>query len=360
MSISDNSTNSQSHTKRHLFPSPQKILFINNKGGVGKTSIAFNTASKLAQKGYKICIVDLDPQCNTTMYAVGNNIEDSESDSLFTEDYQNQNPKTIYEIIKPQIEGAGDVLYSEKPKKLKENLYLISGDLSLSLYEEAASNAYIQAQAGQILGFRIISAINRYIDRTGRDLDIDIFIMDTSPSLGMMNKLFLLGSDYFVVPVLSDAFSYQGIENLSSTLTRWKSEWKNVKRTVAQTNSIPSDLILWGEPKCLGYISNKEKPYNKQQTKSQQKWATKILESANINLTEHAEKKSAQNIKMIGLADYGTIVNESQRVNKAIFEMNSKDTQQINIKGSKDLFIKSNEEFETLADSLIERINPTN
>lgn len=286
MPISKNSQNQP----RHSFAIPQKILFINNKGGVGKTSIAFNTASKLAQKGYKTCIVDLDPQCNTTMYAVGNN-NNQDSENLFNLEYQNQKPKTIYEIIKPQIEGSGDVLYDEKPSIIKENLYLIAGDLSMSLYEDSASNAYTQALAGQVLGFRIISVVERYLNTIGRELEIDFFIIDTSPSLGMMNRLFLLGSDYFVVPVLSDAFSYQGIENLGATLKRWKNEWISVKQ-VAKANSIAVDLLLEGNPKCLGYISNKFKPYAKKQTKAQEKWAEKILKSAENNLVAHTNKNT--------------------------------------------------------------------
>lgn len=346
MSISNN-------TNKNSFAIPKKILFINNKGGVGKTSIAFNTAAKLSQKGYKTCIVDLDPQCNTTMYAVGDNQENSES--LFLPDYEKENPKTIFDIIKPQIEGSGDILYSEKPKMLRENLYLVAGDLSMSLYEESASNAYTQALAGQVLGFRIISVIERYLTSIAREMEIDLFIIDTSPSLGMMNRLFLLGSDYFIVPVLSDAFSYQGINNLGTTLNRWKNDWLSVKQ-ISKSNKITADLLLDGNPKCLGYISNKCRPYNQKQTEAQRKWAEKILDSAGINLVPHTNKSTNNSIKIMDLADYGTIVNTSQKVNKAIFEMTTKDTQQINLGGSKELFIKAGEQFEELANAIIERI----
>jgi cellulose biosynthesis protein BcsQ len=353
MSISKNSQNIQLDTKRHSFATPKKILFINNKGGVGKTSIAFNTASKLAQKGYKTCIVDLDPQCNTTMYAAGNNAEESED--LFNLEYKNRLPKTIFEIIRPQIEGSGDILYEEKPLLIKDNLYLVVGDLSMSLYEDSASNAYTQSLAGQILGFRIISVVERYLNSIGRDLEIDFFIIDTSPSLGMMNRLFLLGSDYFIVPVLSDAFSYQGIENLGITLKRWKNEWLSVKQ-IARANSIPVDLLLDGDPKCLGYVANKSKPYAKKQTKAQRNWAEKIDETAKFNLTPYTNKNTDNPIKIIELADYGTIINESQKSNKAIFEMTPQDTTQINIQGSKALYESANTQFEELADKIINRI----
>ncbi len=353
MSISKNLHALEDNSKRHSFIMPKKILFINNKGGVGKTTIAFNTACKLAQKGYKTCIVDLDPECNTTMSIVGN---EEDNGDLFRQSYASQNPKTIYEIIKLQIEGTGDVIYDEKPKMIQDNLFLIAGDLSMSLFEESASNAYTQAASGQILGFRIITAVERYINSIGRDMEIDFFIMDTSPSLGMMNRLFLLGADHFVVPVLSDAYSFQGVENLGTVLSRWKEEWKLIKQSVVKARAIPSDLVFDGDPRCLGYISNKLKPYAKAQTKAQKYWAEKIEESSQKNLTIHSNKISNLSIKIIDLADYGTLMNESQKNNKAIFDLTTQDTTQINLGGSKELLLKSSEEFEELANSIINRL----
>lgn len=62
------------------FPRPKKLVFCNNKGGVGKTTLAFNCATALADKGYKTILVDLDPQCNSTILALGQNFYE---DNLF-------------------------------------------------------------------------------------------------------------------------------------------------------------------------------------------------------------------------------------------------------------------------------------
>ncbi|MCE8429854.1 MAG: ParA family protein, partial [Candidatus Methanoperedens sp.] len=44
----------------------------NNKGGVAKTTSAVNLAYALANKGYKILMIDTDPQCNSTYSLLGN------------------------------------------------------------------------------------------------------------------------------------------------------------------------------------------------------------------------------------------------------------------------------------------------
>jgi cellulose biosynthesis protein BcsQ len=49
----------------------KKLVFLNNKGGVGKTTLAFNTAVKFAEKGYKTVLIDLDTQYNISKLALG-------------------------------------------------------------------------------------------------------------------------------------------------------------------------------------------------------------------------------------------------------------------------------------------------
>ena len=43
------------------------ISFINQKGGVGKTTMAFNAAHALARNGHKVLAIDLDPQANLSL-----------------------------------------------------------------------------------------------------------------------------------------------------------------------------------------------------------------------------------------------------------------------------------------------------
>jgi chromosome partitioning protein len=53
----------------------KKLVFLNNKWWVGKTTIAYNIAIKLANKWYKTVLIDLDPQCNLSRLALWENFE---------------------------------------------------------------------------------------------------------------------------------------------------------------------------------------------------------------------------------------------------------------------------------------------
>jgi cellulose biosynthesis protein BcsQ len=189
-----------------MFTRTKKVAFFNNKGGVGKTTLAFNTAVEFAKKGYKTVLIDLDPQANLTRLALG---DDYYENTLFSGN------KTVYDVLKGVIQGGTDIDLSatfEPAKDSTGNLFLLRGDLRLSEYENILSTGYNAAAAGQQLGYFQTSAIDRFLREKGFSDEVDIFVIDTSPNLGLINRVILLGIDYFVVPVMPDAFSLQGIE----------------------------------------------------------------------------------------------------------------------------------------------------
>ena len=110
------------------FPRSKKIIFANNKGGVGKTTLAFNCAVAFAEKGYKTVLVDLDPQCNLSRLFLG---EEYYIKNLFS-----INEKTIADVLKGVVEGGADVDLTVQfiPNKTIPNLSLLKGDINLSVY----------------------------------------------------------------------------------------------------------------------------------------------------------------------------------------------------------------------------------
>ena len=88
----------------------QKIIFYNQKGGVGKTTAAVNLGSSLADLGYRVLLIDFDAQCNLTGAVSGNSRKNN-----------------IYQVITGQIKTEDAI----QPTIVK-NLYLIAGSLDLA------------------------------------------------------------------------------------------------------------------------------------------------------------------------------------------------------------------------------------
>lgn len=78
----------------------QTTCFFNNKGGVGKTTLVANLGAELSINfSAKVLIVDADPQCNLTQYV----LSDEETQEL----YGQENPDSIYTVIRPLSFGKG-------------------------------------------------------------------------------------------------------------------------------------------------------------------------------------------------------------------------------------------------------------
>jgi len=334
------------------FARSKKVIFVNNKGGVGKTTLAFNCAVSFAQQGYKTAIIDLDPQCNITRLSMG---EEYYVKTLFS-----STEKNIYDVLKGVIEGGADINLSVQflPVKAAQNLYLLKGDINLSTYEALLINAYGQAASGQRIGYFQTSAIDRFLREKGLHEEIDIFIIDTSPSLGLLNQIILLGADYFVVPMLPDAFSLQGIENLGTIYERWKTNWKVTAKALA--GDTETKFVLQGDPLFIGYIINSYNVYGKQPILDHRTWMQKIPSSVRKYLSEkHCRNglvEASWRNPLETIQDYGRIPAKCQEVGTAIFDLdpNLIDAQQI---GTHENIEKSKQEFKSLSEKILKTLS---
>ncbi|OQX00578.1 hypothetical protein BWK69_01145 [Candidatus Parcubacteria bacterium A4] len=293
-------------------------------------------------------MIDLDPQCNLTRLAMG--------ETFYQENLFSASEKTIYDVLRGVIEGGSDIDLAVRFLSVgtSGNLSLLKGDIRLSLYESVLMTAYGLAASGQPLGYFQTSAIDRFLREKGLSEQIDIFIIDTSPSLGILNEMILLGADYFVVPMLPDAFSVQGIENLGSVYERWKIQWRNTAKALAGNTQIKS--VLSGDPLFIGYIVNSYNVYGRQPIADHRVWMEEIPERVKKylsekhcrnGLVEQSWKKPLQIVQ-----DYGRITAKCQEFGVAIFDLDPA-TIADNQQGTKDNIEKSKEEFFNLSNAIV-------
>jgi len=331
------------------FTRTKKLLFANNKGGVGKTTLAFNCAVKFSEMGYKTVLVDLDPQCNLSRLALG--------DNQFEKTLFSSNEKDIYDVLKGVIEGGADIDLSVPFIPILNNagsLTLLKGSVNLSLYENILVAAYGQAAAGQKLGYFQTSAIDRFLRERGLNDEVDIFVIDTSPSLALLNQVIFLGADYFVVPMMPDAFSVQGIENLGNILERWKQNWKNTGK--ALSGDTENKFVLSGDGLFIGYIVNSYNVYGRKPIKDHRRWIEELPEKIKKYLSEkHGRNGLVEKSWKSSLAeiqDYGRIPAKCQEVGSAIFDLDPNCIEEMH-QGTKENIEKAKEEFNNLSEKIL-------
>lgn len=331
------------------FGRPKKLVFCNNKGGVGKTTLAFNVGVELSRMGLKVALVDLDPQCNLTLQTL--------SHTFYEENLFSGGAKTIFDVLRAKIAGSGDIDTTIKPVHVRDNLFILPGDIQLSVFEDLLLSGYNAAAAGTLRGYSDTSAIDRYLNEIGASEKIDVFIIDTSPSLGVLNRVIFLGAEYFVVPMTPDSFSVQGIKNLGTVFEGWKKQWKNTAQAVVVAGETPANHVLRGDALFIGYIINAFNVYDKRVVRRQSDWLEKIPTEVKNYLSERHGRnglvEQSWKTPIGSMQDYGQLTAISMTNHLGIQEFEIGKVSELNLQGSKELQEKAVEEISTLSKNII-------
>jgi chromosome partitioning protein len=159
------------------------IAFANQKGGVAKTTSTLNLAVALAEAGYRVLVIDMDPQGNLTMS-------------------QGFNPD--------QIERSMfDVLVHRLP--IEQVIHEAEVDLAVSSIDLAGAELALSSMIGRerALEKALMPIRNRY----------DFIIVDTPPSLGLLTINALVAANGVIVPVQCEYLSLRGLVQLENTLS---------------------------------------------------------------------------------------------------------------------------------------------
>lgn len=287
------------------------IIFFNNKGGVGKTTLVYHFTHMVAELGHKCLAVDLDPQANlTSMF-----LSDEELERIYS---QETNRETLLSGIKPLDRGLGDIV-PVKIHEVNSNIGLLAGDLELSLFEDKLSSNWSKCLDGDEAAFRIVSSFYRIIIAEAEKFESEYCIIDVGPNFGALNRAVLIAADYVVVPMAADLFSLQGLKNLGNRLGTWKTEWEDrFSRNRTPDLALPNGLI-----KPLGYIVMQHGIKESRPVQSYLKWANRIpavFEEYVLKKSISSEKKVEDDENCLALLKhYHSLIPMSMEVRKPIF-----------------------------------------
>jgi cellulose biosynthesis protein BcsQ len=131
----------------------KSLVFFNNKGGVGKTTLTCNVVSFLnLHKSKRVLLIDADPQCNATQAL----LEDDMCEAIYLS--KKPSAKTLFDYLKPIEAGEPSIDDSVMPLLGTQNAFgtdLIPGHPKMSLIEDILSSAWGRLQAAEPSGFRI-------------------------------------------------------------------------------------------------------------------------------------------------------------------------------------------------------------
>jgi len=161
------------------------ISICNQKGGVGKTTTAVNISAYAALKGFKVLLIDIDPQGNATS-GLGINKSSLEL--------------TIYDVLARDV-PLSDILHNTEIKGLKV----------------APSNLQLTAAGMELINMfdrerRLSTAISYIKD------NYDFIFVDCPPSLEILTINALTASDSILIPVQCEYYALEGITQLLNTI----------------------------------------------------------------------------------------------------------------------------------------------
>lgn len=215
------------------------IALMNQKGGVGKTTMAFNLAHAFRHQGKKVLCIDMDPQSNFT----------SLFDMPVKEDGLN-----IYHLLINSVKELRPLhtpaFINEIIFKSEDGIDLIPSGQELSGFELTVAG--INAPRQLIL--------KKFIEKYELRSQYDVIIIDGPPTLGLLVVNILCATDGVLYPFVPDRFSEQGLKNI-----------QQVVQDIAE-------MEITSTPKNLGYIPNLFDTRRKQ--------ATSDLEQIKVTLGE--------------------------------------------------------------------------
>ncbi len=160
------------------------IAIMNQKGGVGKTTTSVNLSAALAAAGYKVMLIDLDPQAHASLHL----------GLTFEREFP-----SVYDVL------VNDVSLDSVRRQALENLWLVPAHLDL---------AAADFELASVLGREKILA-----DKIAEDnMEFDFIIVDCPPSLGVLTLNALVAVEEVIIPLQPHFLALHGLSKLLETI----------------------------------------------------------------------------------------------------------------------------------------------
>ena len=160
------------------------LTFLNEKGGVGKTTLAVTTAAGLAMRGLRVLLIDGDPQASATLQLQVHQLP-ALHDLLIRESKWNQ--KGVLQVAPPEAWSDGEP---------KGQLLVVAGNVETQVIPLLTKDSMkLQKRLAELNGWA------------------DVVIIDTSPTPSMLHAMFYMASDAIIFPTTCEMLSLEGIAN---------------------------------------------------------------------------------------------------------------------------------------------------
>jgi chromosome partitioning protein len=164
------------------------FVVANQKGGVGKTSIAVNLSASLAHYGRRVLLIDLDPQGNAT---TGSGID------------KNACEKTVYGVL------LGEYSLVEAVRACEGHYDVVPSNRELA-------GAEVELIALERREFRLRDALAEAAR------DYDFVVIDCPPALNMLTVNGFTAADAVIIPMQCEYYALEGLSDLVGTLRKVK------------------------------------------------------------------------------------------------------------------------------------------
>ncbi|HEY5536479.1 MAG TPA: ParA family protein [Ignavibacteria bacterium] len=203
-----------------------RYTFWNNKGGTGKSSLAFQTITEYAilHPTERILAIDLCPQANLSELFMGGLLGNggvnlgtltTPTSTCTIGGYFQDRLSTPYNV--PTINPA---LYTSNPSsmnnKIPVNIDLIAGDRIVELQSNSISALSITQIPGIDTYLKVIDWGNDLINASNQTNNYDAIFIDTNPSFAIYTQIALAATDRIIAPVMADDSSRRALTNIFS------------------------------------------------------------------------------------------------------------------------------------------------